>query len=80
MDIIRVLILALIIVAVSVAGMAITILIKKNGKFPNTHVGSNPNMKKKGLMCARKHDAMEQSKANKARKKSKFEGLKPIRE
>ena len=33
--------------------MAVTILIKKGGKFPETGVGHNPEMRKKGLSCAR---------------------------
>jgi len=34
-------------------GLAITILIKKGGKFPETGVGHNPEMRKRGLNCAK---------------------------
>ena len=37
--------------ALGVIGMAITIIVKKNGKFPETSVGHNPNMRKLGLSC-----------------------------
>lgn len=49
----NVLILSLILVGISFLGMAITIIIKKGGKFPETGVGHNPEMKKRGLSCAK---------------------------
>ncbi len=49
----NVLILSLILVGISFLGMAITILVKRGGKFPETGVGHNPEMRKKGLNCAR---------------------------
>ena len=36
--------------------MAITILIKKNGRFPNTHVGGNKEMRKRGIRCVETQD------------------------
>ena len=38
-------------IAIAVAGLSIGVLIK--GKFPDTHVGHNPNMKKLGITCAK---------------------------
>jgi len=32
------------------------ILLKKNGKFPNIHVGSNPAMRKRGIGCVESQD------------------------
>lgn len=40
--------------------MSIKILIKKNGKFPNTHIGANKEMTKRGIVCATTFDKMEQ--------------------
>ena len=40
--------------------MAITILIKKNGKFPNLHIGSSKEMKKRGISCATTQDRQAQ--------------------
>jgi hypothetical protein len=34
----------------------IRIIIKKNGRFPNTHVGGNPALSKKGIKCAQAQD------------------------
>lgn len=50
------LLLTLLIIAISFALLAITIIIKKNGKFPNTHVGGNKNMRKRGIKCAQSQD------------------------
>lgn len=44
----------LIVVVMLLAGVALlsaNILIKKNGKFPNIHVGSNPAMRKRHIGC-----------------------------
>jgi len=31
-------------------------VLKKNGRFPNTHVDSSPALRKKGIACARTQD------------------------
>jgi hypothetical protein len=41
------------------AFLAIKLLVKKNGRFPNTHIGGNPEMRKRGIPCAQSLDAME---------------------
>ncbi len=48
----KTLILSIILMGLAFAGFAITILLKKGGKFPDTHVGHNKEMKKRGLSCA----------------------------
>lgn len=48
--------LATLIIAISFALLAITIIIKKNGKFPNTHVSGNKALRKKGIGCAQSQD------------------------
>ena len=40
-----------IIIAVCFALLAINIIIKKNGRFPNTHVGNSKAMKERGIGC-----------------------------
>lgn len=44
------------IIAISIALLAITIIIKKNGRFPNIHVGGNKEMRKRGIKCAQSQD------------------------
>ena len=47
----------------AIVGMAIQIIVRKNGQFPSSHVGHNKEMKKKGLVCANTWDRLEQKKA-----------------
>lgn len=49
-------ILILLIVAICIVLLALNILIRKNGKFPNTHVSGNPAMQKYGVGCAQSQD------------------------
>ena len=53
---IKVLLLTTLIVAICMMLMAVTILIKKNGRFPNTHVGGNKEMRKRGIKCVEAQD------------------------
>ena len=36
--------------------LAITILIKKNGRFPNIHIGGSKHMRKRGIKCVQSQD------------------------
>ena len=53
-----ILIASLVIVALAVLGLGLNIFFRKNGRFPDTEVETNPNMRNLGLSCA-KHDEME---------------------
>ena len=44
--------LTLVLLSLCVAGLAVRILLKKGGRFPETHVGRNKHMKKLGITCA----------------------------
>jgi len=48
-----ILVISVVIVALSIVGLGVSIFFKKNGKFPETGVGHNPEMKNLGLSCAR---------------------------
>ena len=37
------------------------ILLVKGGKFPNTHIGANKEMKKRGISCALSTDSVDRS-------------------
>lgn len=58
----KLLLVTLIIVAVCIALLCIKILILPNGKFPNTHVGGNKAMAKRGIKCLQAQDADAQKK------------------
>jgi hypothetical protein len=67
---------ALVILALIFAGLGITILIKRNGKFPDTHIHSNKYLREKDIHCVQKEDNMEQSKA---RNKDIYRNMKYIK-
>ena len=72
MEILKVVLLAVALLGVGMLGMAIRIVFFKGGKFPNTHVGGNNHLKKKGVYCATTQDKLAQ---RDARKELKFKTL-----
>ncbi|MGQ8335884.1 hypothetical protein ACUNWD_04985 [Sunxiuqinia sp. A32] len=52
-------------VALALFGLATRVVFKKNGKFPNLHIGSNKHLRQKGITCAQTFDKVEQAKARK---------------
>lgn len=52
----KVALLAVVIIAACVALLSIRVLIKKNGRFPNTHVGGSKAMRERGVGCAQSQD------------------------
>jgi hypothetical protein len=65
MEYLVVFLLAVVVMAIVTAGFGIRILLQKNGKFPNLHIGSNQHMKERGVTCAQTYDKMEQAKVRK---------------
>lgn len=52
-------IIVVILLGIALIGLGITMLIKKNGKFPETHIGKNKAMKDRGINCANTTDRLE---------------------
>ena len=52
----KTLLYTLLIIAICVALLAVKVIIKKNGRFPNTHVGGNKAMRKRGIKCVQSQD------------------------
>ena len=46
----------IIILIVCMVLLCVKVLLKKNGRFPNTHVDSSPALRKRGIACARTQD------------------------
>ena len=63
MEILKVILLAVALVGIAILAMAVRILIKKGGRFPNTHVSGNRYLKRNGIYCAQTQDKLEQRKA-----------------
>ncbi len=51
------LILSIVLIGISMLGLAIKMLILDNGKFPVTSVGGNIHLKKRGISCP-KHEEL----------------------
>jgi len=58
-----VLLLSIVLMGIVFALMSIRILIKKNGKFPNSHIGGNKALNDKGIFCATTQDKLERKTA-----------------
>lgn len=58
----KVLLIVIIIVGISVLLLGIKVFFTKNGKFPNTHIGGNKALSKKGITCAKTDDKLAQQK------------------
>lgn len=50
------LLLSIGILTLAFIGLGVSIFFKKNGKFPETGVGHNPEMRKLGLNCAKSEE------------------------
>ncbi|HCT94648.1 MAG: hypothetical protein A2X19_07615 [Bacteroidetes bacterium GWE2_39_28] len=57
-------ILSVIVVAICVALMSFNIIFRKNGKFPETEIGHNKEMRKLGLKCAKTDERILWKKGN----------------
>ena len=64
MEVIKIILLAVALVSIAMLGLATQILLKKGGKFPNTHVGGNKHLKRQGIACAQTQDKIERAKVN----------------
>ena len=49
----KIFIATLILVAFCFIGLGFNIVFRKNGKFPETEISNNKNMKKLGIKCAK---------------------------
>lgn len=49
----KILIAAVILVALCVFGLCFNIIFRKNGQFPETEIEKNKEMRKRGIVCAK---------------------------
>ena len=55
----KVILIAIALVSTAILALSIRIVLVKDGKFPETHISRNPEMKKKGIQCVKTMDRME---------------------
>ena len=68
---VRLFLISLVIIAIGMVLMSVTILIKKGGRFPNTHVCGNKHLRKQGITSAQTQDKQAQHKNRMAVKESR---------
>lgn len=64
----KVFLLAFFIVGLCVIGLGFNIIFRKNGKFPDTEIEHNKEMRKRGIQCAKVEEKILWGKKNKNRK------------
>lgn len=52
----EVILAAIVLVGLCVAGLCFNILFRKNGRFPETEISRNPEMRKLGIRCAKEEE------------------------
>ena len=61
--VLKLILVSVVLLGLGFIGFAISILVKKNGQFPETHIGKTEFLKKEGVTCATSQDKLEQAKA-----------------
>ncbi|HEY3388951.1 MAG TPA: hypothetical protein VGK38_05225 [Prolixibacteraceae bacterium] len=59
----KVVLIVIALVSTAILALSIRIVLVKDGKFPETHISRNPEMKKKSIHGVKTMDRMEQAKA-----------------
>ncbi|NLB92809.1 MAG: hypothetical protein GX792_05255 [Bacteroidales bacterium] len=65
MSFLIVILLSIALISIAFLGLATKMLLKRGGKFPNTHIGGNKFLVDKGIYCAQTTDRLEREKAKK---------------
>ena len=70
----NILIITFILLGIATAGMAVSILLKKKGRFPAYRVGHNRDMHKMGLRCAKDEEIRCHRKESRELREKECEG------
>ena len=54
-----ILVISTVLIGLALVGLGISMLFKKGGKFPETHIGKSKAMKERGITCANTTDYNE---------------------
>jgi hypothetical protein len=78
--IITVFLLSIALVGIAFAGLGLNILFRKNGKFPETEVGSNKNMRNLGITCTKQDEIKIHRREQRAARQEAVAGQPPVRD
>jgi hypothetical protein len=63
----KVVLLSIVLISISFIGLGISIFFRKNGKFPETEIGKNKNMRRLGITCVKCDEFRRAKQLNKRR-------------
>ena len=72
----KIVLITIAIVSIAILGLSIRIVLIKDGKFPETHISRNKEMKEKGIQCIKTMDRIEQEKIGQKNKYNKVSVIK----
>ncbi|MCU0366607.1 MAG: hypothetical protein MUC30_05245 [Bacteroidales bacterium] len=52
----KLLVISALLIAFALVAMAVSILLRRGGRFPDTHISHNREMRKRGITCAQHND------------------------
>lgn len=55
----KVFVIVAVLIGIALTGLGISLIVKRNGRFPETHIGRNKAMKARGIHCANTTDRLE---------------------
>lgn len=61
-EMLKILLATMLIVAICIALLCVKMLIQKNGKFPNLHISGSKAMRERGIGCVQSQDREQQKK------------------
>ena len=53
----KILVLVFVLLLLAFAGLSVRVILRRGGRFPNTHVSGNSAMRGRGITCAQSQDA-----------------------
>ena len=63
MSFLIVIVLSIALISIAFLGLATQMLLKRGGKFPNTHISGNKHLTSRGIYCAQTTDRLERESA-----------------
>lgn len=60
----KTILITVIILVICVVLLSVKVLLKKGGRFPNTHIESNAALRDKGICCAKTQDKRDSMQKN----------------
>ena len=72
----KIVLITIAVVSISILALSIRIVLIKDGKFPETHISRNKEMKEKGIQCVQAMDRIEHAKMD---QQNKFKNVSVIK-